>query len=71
MEKLLVAVADNKVRVMLQSFVVCSSLFQPDESEFVHYISHPFGRERIYNDARKKRKKKQGFMAAVLYWPYP
>jgi hypothetical protein len=26
---------------------------------------------RIYNDARKKRKKKQGFMAAVLYWPYP
>jgi hypothetical protein len=56
MEKLLVAVADNKVRVMLQSFVVHSSLFQL---------------LRIYNDARKKRKKKQGFMAAVLYWPYP
>jgi hypothetical protein len=47
MEKLLVAVADNKVRVMLQSFVVHSSLFQPDESEFVHYISHPFGRDGV------------------------
>jgi hypothetical protein len=48
MEKLPVAVADNKVRVMLRSFVVRSSLFQPDESEFVHYVSsHPFDRDGV------------------------
>jgi hypothetical protein len=55
MEKLLVAVADNKRLRHNPNFVVCPSLFQL---------------LRIYNDARKK-KKKQGFMAAELYWPYP
>jgi hypothetical protein len=47
MEKLLVAVADNKRLKHNPNFVVRPSLFQPDESEFVHYISHPFGRDGV------------------------
>jgi hypothetical protein len=49
MEKLLVAVTDNK-RLKHKhnpNFVVCPSLFQPDESEFVHYMSHLFGRDGV------------------------